>query len=292
MTTGPLTREIAHAIERIEAEATADMLRAAPFWYDEFHLDLGMHRIGAAAYGFHLEEIDFQTFNRVLCLGVGEPATPAHVDAVLDLYRHTWMRFPVMLSPYAEPATLPGWLRQRGMRVSRRDRWVKFYRGVEPPPETPTDFRVECIDKKDASLWVVTAHDACYLHRALQLWMSLVVGRPGWRHYLAYDGDFAVACGALYVRDGVGWLGFGGTRRGYQKRGAQSAIIAARIRDAAAMGARLLTVETEEDVYRELPNHSYRNMLRLGFRIAYLRPHFRPDDDVDIEHDFPYGRGL
>jgi GNAT superfamily N-acetyltransferase len=68
----------------------------------------------------------------------------------------------------------------------------------------------------------------------------------------------------------VAWLGWGGTLPSYRGRGAQSAMLAARIEAARHLGCRRLVVETGPDS-AEKPNPSYRNVERAGFRVAYLR---------------------
>lgn len=290
MRTPALSHEVAAAIERAEANAMVDTMRAAPLSFSEFYIDVDLYRIGSS-HAFIMEEVDSPLFNRALCLGLDEPATEPMVDALHDLYRHTHMLYAVQLSPYAQPAAVHDWLEVRHILRNDRHPWVKFYRGVDPPPDTPTELRVVRVGARDAAQWAATAHVACGVHRALLLWTSLLVGRAGWHHYLAYDGDAAVACGALYVQDGVGWLGYGGTFRSQRRRGAQSAITAARIRDAAAMGCHLLTVETEPD-RPEWPNPSYRNMLRMGFQIAYLRPNYRLDYHHDVQRTVSYLSGI
>jgi hypothetical protein len=265
--------DVAERIERVEAEMMLDLTRAAP---DDLlqEVAIDVFRIGSA-HAFLMREIDWIMYNRLLGLGVGEPATKEMVDLVAKLYRRTWMLFSVQVSPLAQPADLHQWLTARGIRREERYKWVKFYRGVEPPPDAPTEFRVERVEDEDQAIsWVVVARMAWYLHGALRLWLLRTIGRPGWHHYLAYDGATPVACSALYVHDRVGWLGFTGTLNHWQGRGAQSALITRRIRDAADLGCRWLTVETKEETPRR-PNHSYRNMLRAGFQIAYLRPNYR-----------------
>ncbi|HWE62430.1 MAG TPA: hypothetical protein VHB98_12025 [Chloroflexota bacterium] len=125
-----LTHDVAAAIERAEANAMIDIMRAAPLFYSEFYIDVDMYRIGSA-YAFIMEEMDSPLFNRVLCLGLDEPTTEAMVDALFDLYRHTWMLFAVQLSPFAQPATLHHWLEARHIRREQRHLWVKLYRGVD-----------------------------------------------------------------------------------------------------------------------------------------------------------------
>lgn len=266
-------RDVIRAIERVEAEMMIDMTRAAPRT-DRDDLEINMHRIGTA-YAFLMDQIDWVFYNRLLCLGIDEPATEETADCVADLYRRTSMLFAVQISPTAEPCDLIQWLRTRGIVREAYAPWVKFYRDLSPPAEISTDFRVIRVETDDqAFTWAGTAAVACHTRRMCLYWTYKLVGRPGWHHYLAYDGDQPVACGALYVKDQVGWLGFGGTFPSSQRRGAQNAIIARRIHDAADLGCRLLTSETKPDT-PSWPSPSYRNMLRAGFKVAYKRHNFR-----------------
>jgi len=100
--------------------------------------------------------------------------------------------------------------------------------------------------------------------------MTALVGAPGWSVFVAFDGDEPAGCGALYVDGSVGWLGIGATRPQFRRRGAQNAILAARIGRAAELGASTVTTETGV-LDGERPNQSYRNILRAGFREAYAR---------------------
>ena len=139
MNTERISLDVARAIERVEAEMMMDLTHAAPS-----NLvgdgEITMHRIGKA-YAFLSEQIDWSMYNRVLGLGLEEPATEVTVDAIKDLYRHTWMLFAVQLSPLAQPAVLHDWLEAREIMREPRYPWVKFYRDVSPPPEVATDLR-------------------------------------------------------------------------------------------------------------------------------------------------------
>ena len=77
----------------------------------------------------------------------------------------------------------------------------------------------------------------------------------------------------MFVSGDRAWLDFAATLPEYRGRGAQAALLARRIVDAAQLGCRWLVVETaEETPQRGAP--SFRNMLRFGFRQAYVRPNF------------------
>ena len=92
----------------------------------------------------------------------------------------------------------------------------------------------------------------------------------GWRCWVALDGDEPAGAAALYAAEGVGYLGLAGTLPEHRGKGAQSALLAARIRLAAEQGATRVTTETG---VREpgRPDRSYRNILRAGFEEVAVR---------------------
>src|SRR5690349_6313079 len=146
------------------------------------------------------------------------------IDRIVDLYRPHGVRFAVQLSPTAQPAALPTWLAARG--IQRGDSWLKFIRGVEPPPAARTDLRIAAIGPEFAAAYAETISTVFEMPPLFRPWAQANIGRPGWRHYLAFDGDQPVATAALFVRDGIGWLGEAGTLPVARGRGAQSALLA------------------------------------------------------------------
>jgi hypothetical protein len=90
---------------------------------------------------------------------------------------------------------------------------------------------------------------------------------------MAFDGETPAACGALFVKDKVGWLGQGGTLPRFRRRGAQGEIMAMRVRAAHDAGCEWVITETGADTPAH-PNPSFHNMLRTGFQHAYQRPEF------------------
>ena len=103
--------------------------------------------------------------------------------------------------------------------------------------------------------------------------LPLTLERPGWTHYLGFDGDAPVAAGAMYRIGDVAWFGFGATVESHRGRGGQSAIFHRRMADARADGCRIAITETGPDML-EQPNSSLHNMVRLGFQLAYHRPNY------------------
>jgi hypothetical protein len=98
------------------------------------------------------------------------------------------------------------------------------------------------------------------------LWPNYVTsaGKKGFFHYMAFDGDRPVAIGALCLFEDIGYLFTAATGEGDRKRGAQQALIAARVARAEAQGTSILVSET-----LHMLEHSYRNLRRAGFVEAY-----------------------
>jgi hypothetical protein len=65
-------------------------------------------------------------------------------------------------------------------------------------------------------------------------WFAALFGRPGWRLYLAYDGETPIASGAAFAQHGVAWFGMDATLTDFRRRGAQTALISRRIEDGRA----------------------------------------------------------
>ncbi len=217
-------------------------------------------------------KLDVLAFNRVVGLGVERPASVQDLERIVRLFTAERVpRFFVHLAPGALPSDLPHLLTERGFR--HYNNWVRLHRGVEPAPEVETELSVQEIDVSHATAfgrivvkcfgWPIEAEE----------WVTEIVGRPGWRHYMAFDGATPVATGSLFVMNNCAWMGFASTLPEHRGRGAQGALVARRIRDAAELGCQQLVVETaEETPQKEAP--SFRNMLRFGFRVAYLRPNY------------------
>ena len=152
--------------------------------------------------------------------------------------------------------------------------WMKFERPPDPPPAFETTLRIE--DATDPAVFGATLSEG--FGAPPGTWPRMrILGRPGWHFFLAWDADEPAAAASLFVLDGVAWFAGAATRPAFRGRGAQSALLATRIERARAVGARRLTVETGEQVDGK-PDQSYRNILRAGFREAYLRPNWRSPD--------------
>ncbi len=272
------SQDIARLVEFGEGEALADYFRSIPA---DFASRYGarLERIGSAIV-FTIAGLDVPFYSRVIGLGIEEPATPAMLDDIMAFFRRASSpSITVTLSPAAQPPALPDWLQVRGF--SPDVQWAQVYRGVEPPPTIRTDLRVECVGPEHRAAFAHVACAAFEMPDAMQPATCAFVGRPGWRHYVAWDGSQPAGAGALFIRGNVGWLGWGGTLEPFRQRGAQGAIMARRIQDGIALGCTRLVAEAVQDT-PEHSNPSFHNMVRTGFKLAYLRADyvFRPEPNT------------
>jgi len=208
--------------------------------------------------------------NRALGLGLEERETEEKVEEILDLFRAFRVkRFSVHISPGAQSDTIATWLKERGLTFHHR--YSKLFRDTSPPQPVATGLRVRRIGKAEAETFATVAGDIFAWPADTIPWIAATVGTPGFNHYLACDGDRAVATGLLYVERDCGWLGWAGTLTPFRRRGAHAALIAARLERAAKLGAKWVACETLEP-QRGRPSGSYRGLLKQGFQQAYLRP--------------------
>lgn len=209
--------------------------------------------------------------NRIVGLGVDEPATEAAVDAALDALSGTTHY--VAISPDARPPELVHWLEARDLEPGWG--WMQFRRGVEDPPSSPTDLELVPVDRSNAAAFAHVVRIAYGLPVEAEPFVARIVDTT-WEAWLALAGDEPAATGALYAQGDGAYLGFAATLPEHRGKGAQTALLAARVRRARELGCRWLSTETGEQRPGN-PSGSYRNILRAGFVEQYVVANFRGD---------------
>ena len=201
-------------------------------------------------------------------------ATPVEgdvdVDAVEAFFAAQGTRFAIAVAPGRE--ALAAELERRG--YERGYAWVKFARPADAPEaHAETDLRVEEIGPEHAQAFGLVETEAYDLPAETAPFWAGAVGAPGTHVFVAWAGHEPAAAGLVYVEGGHAWIGAGGTRPAFRRRGGQGALMAARIRKAAELGAHTVVTETGEPQPGRSSN-SYRNILRHGFREQYVRPNW------------------
>jgi GNAT superfamily N-acetyltransferase len=202
--------------------------------------------------------------NRVAGLGVASPATEELLDEALALLRGT--RCYVALAPGARPAELTDWLQARGFEPGWG--WMQLTRGVEPLSAASELELVQVDEARSGDFARIVGRAYGLPERALG-WIAAAATAPGWTAWLALAGGEPAAAAGLFVRERAAYLGFAGTLPEHRGKGAQSALLAERIRRAAELGCDLVVTETGER-RKDLPSNSYRNILRAGFEERFV----------------------
>jgi hypothetical protein len=259
-------------LEWAEAAGLLDLYRASA----EAANGIGAHalELDGVAIGA-IDVIDTGFFNRALGLGSDRPAVADDVAAISEAFRSLARRESLIQVPNeVTTPDLAAWLEAAG--YSRGRNWVKLWRGLDGTlPEPASDLHVEQIGPEHGADFTDVVIEAMGMPGSVGPMVPPVIGRQGWLHYAAFDGDTLVSTAAMFVDGETAWLGFGATREAARGRGGQSALFARRLRDARALGCTLAVTETGEETAEFPVNHSYRNMLRSGFTLAYARPNWR-----------------
>jgi GNAT superfamily N-acetyltransferase len=262
-------------LERAETAAFRDLASGFPAALAEPY-GFGFAEIGGACCGIARALAGMRELNRVMGLGIAEACTQPVLDAIAGFY--SGAPYVVALSPEAQPSSVAAWLAGRGFR--RDYAWMKFARAPDADMRAPTDLSVERIGADRAGDFAQVVVEAYDMPAFMFELMATVPGRASWSCWVAYGSGRPCGAGAMYIDGDSAWLGFGGTIPAARGRGAQSALLAARVRAAAEAGCRTATTETGVQEPGR-PARSYRNILRAGFEEVYERPNWRSPEALE-----------
>ena len=269
-TRSTLTRERILAAEEIERADWRDAYRAAP---PEIAAMFGMNLTTVEDVDpLMMTSLDMLMFNRVAGLGVVTPATEEILDAAIERFRAAQVpRFFLDISPAARPIHLTDWIAGRGLSIFNN--WVKLTRPVEPTPTAHTGARIEEIGPEHAEDFGRIIQIVFGLPERMLGWAASLVGRPGRRHFMAFQHNKPVGTGAFFFEGEWAEFGYAAVLPEARGQSIQAALIAARIRAARESGCRWISMETAEETL-EKPSYSLRNARKMGFEVAYLRPNY------------------
>lgn len=175
--------------------------------------------------------------------------------------------FALQIPPHLIDDSVEGLLSSRGYKL--KNHWARFVRDTSPIAGNKTDLEIrEIKSDDDAEIFAEMVTTTFEFPKEIDPIISSTVGKDGWKFYMAYDEDKPVATGCVFVNGETAWNCFATTLTEYRGRGAQGALLSARIDFARQAGCRIITTETHKD------NASYRNMLRYGYKVLYERPNF------------------
>ena len=282
--------DLERLLERIEMAQYADFYEAlSPRLRQRLSIgvdrDHGLLRLTAAGY-------DRPMYNRVMGIGLDAEDPESDPEVVLSRAAAHYegagiRRWMLQILPHVEP---DGFEETAGrLGVIRLRGWAKHIGSTDQEIRSGSELRVVRLGNDGAAAeggeesrveaWQELVLKNFGFPSVFAAWLRALYGRDGWNLYLALDGETPVATGALFLSESdvgpIGQLTFASTLPEHRRRGAQSALVARRMEDARAAGARWVVCETDED-RPERPNPSTRNLVRLGFPVAYIRANWGP----------------
>ncbi|MCO8275472.1 GNAT family N-acetyltransferase [Actinoplanes sp. TRM 88003] len=203
-------------------------------------------------------------------MGFTEPPSAELIDEIVTHYRARGVeRARIVLPVPAEPADWPSIVARHGLTVA--DRSVKLaMRSPFPSFEPRTDLRTARITPDEQEHWVTLMWNTFGFDAEANFDVTRgALKDPRFEAYACYDGDKMVATGMIWLGPGYAHLSSGATLPSHRGRGAQTALLAARVEAGRRAGCSLLVNEAE--VTDEGYSVSARNQVRVGFVPQYER---------------------
>jgi GNAT superfamily N-acetyltransferase len=215
-------------------------------------------------------------FNKVAGLGFGGVPSPAALDEIEGAFAARGAPVQIELAHLAEPA-IGALLSQRGYRLVSFENVLGLALQDEPERVTPPGVEVRPSDDDELERWLEVVVDGA-MHsdtegvRSHEEFPREIVERAerdfvaaGVIRYIALR-DGVIAGGAGFrMAEGVAQLTGAATAPAHRRRGIQSALLAARLVDAASAGCDIAVVTTQP------ASKSQQNAQRRGFDLLYTR---------------------
>jgi GNAT superfamily N-acetyltransferase len=237
-------------------------------------LGIATARIGGGV-ALSMREDRTSFWSKALGLGVTEPVTARLVDEVLSFFRAEGTPSALLqIAPSLLPADWESIAAERGLRGESA--WMKLAAPIDQLTATgTTQLRVAKVRPDEAERWASAVLRGFGMPEAtLGPMFAAYVEDPAFTLFAVWDGDEIVAGANLFIHGAVASLNHGSTLPGHYRRGAQSALIAARIEAAREAGCSWVTSESGKPRPGEA-NPSLDNLQRAGLRPMYARQNWR-----------------
>ncbi len=263
-------------LEQVEAEAYADFQAAAPA-AALAALGARQLRIGGGV-ALAMPEDTSGFWSKTIGLGFTEPITAQLLEQVIEFYREQGMSAARLhIAPDVLPADWSDICAK--LNISRSESvTVKLAGDIDTVSDRSAaavrldaDLRVELVTAEQARDFAEVTWKAFGLPAKHQSEMGVgSIGRPGWYSFAIFESGKIVAAGSIHTFRNVGQLFGGATLPRARHRGAQSALIAARVTAAREAGCARVTGDTGAERAGE-HNPSLHNMQRAGLSVGYQR---------------------
>ncbi|HET6987685.1 MAG TPA: GNAT family N-acetyltransferase [Kribbella sp.] len=258
-------------LELAEAEAMFDYVQSTSAAVAESLGTAGLRVGGGVAMSVRNDVTHF--FSKALGFGFGEPVTPELIAVLTEFYRAQGTpQATIQVAPQVLPSGWADIAEKEGL--AEGGTFLKLARTPGRLETAPTDLRIATVQPAEREEWAdVLMRGFGMPDQRLAPMAAGVLDRPGWTAYGAWDCDKLVAAASVNIRGEVAEFTGAATLPEYRRRGAQSALLAARTRQAETAGVKWLVVETWKPAPGE-KNPSLDNLLKSGFGIRYERPNW------------------
>lgn len=207
--------------------------------------------------------------SRTIGLGMNGAVTAAEIEQVEEFYRSRHAPSLIDLCPLAD-ASLKTFLNERGYQVSEFNNvWVQPLADYKTAGAPAAGVSVREAIEADADAWIHAVSGGFAEHEELlpaELEMATTFFREAEsRCFLSLVDGRAAGGGAMYVDKGLAAFFSGSTLPAARGRGAQTALLHARLLAAQQAGCDLAIIKTAPG------NTSQRNVQRAGFQLAYTK---------------------
>jgi GNAT superfamily N-acetyltransferase len=264
--------ELAERIERVEAQLVAQGSKAAH------------HRSGDSA-GFLIPVAgglasfaeEGSPLNKVVGLGFGGVPTATELEKIEQVFSARRAPVQVELAHLADPA-IGALLTDRGYRLTSFENVLGLALEGRPEPVTPTGIEVRPSRDDEFESWLdvviegfahpdiqgVPSHEEFAREAIARAVRDLTVAAGIMRYVALRNG--AIAGGAsIRMADGVAQLTGAATAPAHRRRGVHTALLSARLADAAIAGCDIAVITTQP------ASKSQQNAQRRGFGLLYTR---------------------
>jgi hypothetical protein len=197
--------------------------------------------------------------NRLHLCGVEPGLTADGTTGLLKLFGDAGIgRYFVWISPGPDMEAVRRWLADAGLARRPSVAYLTLARDAWEPAQAATGFDVREVGRQEIERLSARLDGVIWPEYLRSL------GAPGMHHFMAFEGERPVASAVLCNFKELGYLSMALTAEPFRRRGAQSALIAQRIKKAVAVGCEIVVSET-----LSILEHSLGNLQRAGFEVAY-----------------------
>ncbi len=263
--------DLAARIERAEAQLMAEATEAAR----RRHADRSGFVIPVAG-GVATFAEEGSPYNKIAGLGFGGVPDPATLDEIERAFAARGAVVQAEVASLADP-TLLDMLAERGYRLASFENVLGRELTTGPRPVEVPGVEVRRSGAEELDAWIQLVTDAAvhpdtegipmeeFPRDVLERAERDSAATDGIRRYVALRHDQPAGGASLRVADGIAQLTGAGTVPAHRRNGVQTALLAARLADAAAEGCDVAVVTTQPG------SKSQHNVHRRGFDLLYPR---------------------